>query len=245
MEIGEEEMRISHKHLPSFLNLHRCFITPQARFLLRKWFAFTGLPKSLKKDEFRPKDFNFGSDSDETLEGGRMVVEAEIRSKDAAFSCSMRLKGEDFLVNFDTTALVSGIANGWMCREDLGHGYLSLESYLINERCVVSQGSEGLCVRVLFKELVSMYGGANEKHRAEHLLKTLMLVNDNPTERVSVMGLPTTSKLAMKNKIVFGTGDRWGAPTLTANMGGFVRAVAQSGMSLPTIHHSPPALTGD
>lgn len=68
------------------------------------------------------------------------------------------------------------------------------------------------------------------------------VVNDNPTERV--MGLPTTRKLAMKNKIVFGTGDRWGAPTLTANMG-FVRAVAQSGMSLSTIEHSPRALTGD
>lgn len=68
------------------------------------------------------------------------------------------------------------------------------------------------------------------------------VVNDNPSERV--MSLPTTRKLAMKTKTVFGTGDRWGAPTLTANMA-FVRAVAQSGMSLSTIDHSPRALTGD
>ena len=47
----------------------------------------------------------------------------------------------------------------------------------------------------------------------------------------------------MKNKVVFGTGDHWHAPTLTANMG-FVRAVSQSGMPLLTIKHRPRALIG-
>ncbi|TYG95502.1 hypothetical protein ES288_A11G273000v1 [Gossypium darwinii] len=58
------------------------------------------------------------------------------------------------------------------------------------------------------------------------------------------MGLPTIRKLALKNKIVFGTGDYWRAPTLTANMA-FVRAVSQTGMSLFTIKHSLQALTGN
>ena len=58
------------------------------------------------------------------------------------------------------------------------------------------------------------------------------------------MSLPTTRKLALKNKIVFGTGDHWQAPTLTANMA-FVRAISQTGMSLFTIGHKPRALTGD
>lgn len=197
-----------------------------------------------------------------------VIAEAELGSEDAFSSVlsSMRLKGEDFLVNCDTTALValvSGIANG--CAErilDMSESVLE-EKFKGNTVFVIAQarsevensvlvrmvdvlsGKRGIvCKSVVseFEELVSMYAGPNEKQRAEQLLKRLMVVNDDPTERVT--GLPTTRKLAMKNKIVFGTGDRWGAPTLTANMG-FVRAVAQSGMSLSTVDHSPRALTGD
>lgn len=65
---------------------------------------------------------------------------------------------------------------------------------------------------------------------------------DNPSTRM--MSLATTRKLALKNKVVFGTGDLWHAPTLSANMA-FVRAVSQTGMSLLTIEHRPRALTGD
>ncbi|CAH8258039.1 unnamed protein product [Arabidopsis lyrata] len=192
----------------------------------------------------------------------------ELSQKDVFSSVisSMRLLGEDCLINFDTTALValvSGISNG--CAERIVHTpEIELEEkFKGNTVFVIAQarseiekpglvkmgsvlsGKRGIvCKSVLseFKELVSMYAGPNEKLRAEQLLKSLMVVNDNPSERV--MSLPTTRKLAMKNKTVFGTGDRWGAPTLTANMA-FVRAVAQSGMSLSTNDHSPRALTGD
>ncbi|KAG7589973.1 hypothetical protein ISN44_As07g021900 [Arabidopsis suecica] len=200
-----------------------------------------------------------------------VLVQAEVTelSQKDAFSTvvsSMRLLGEDCLINLDTTALValvSGISNG--CAErivDMPEIELE-EKFKGNTVFVIAQarseiekpglvkmgtvlsGKRGVvCNSVLseFKELVSMYAGSNEKLRAEQLLKSLMVVNDNPSERV--MSLPTTRKLAMKNKTVFGTGDRWGVPTLTANMA-FVRAVAQSGMSLSTIDHSPQALTGD
>lgn len=67
-------------------------------------------------------------------------------------------------------------------------------------------------------------------------------MHDSPSVRM--VGLPTTRKLALKNKVVFGTGDHWRASTLTANMA-FVRAVSQAGMSLCTIEHRPRALTGD
>uniref|UniRef100_A0A1J3G9X3 UPF0415 protein C7orf25-like protein n=1 Tax=Noccaea caerulescens TaxID=107243 RepID=A0A1J3G9X3_NOCCA len=193
---------------------------------------------------------------------------AELSEKDAFSSVisSMRLQGEDCFVNFDTTALVafvSGIANG--CAERLvdmpeieledkfkgntvfviAQARSEIENPVLVKMGTVLSGKRGIvCKSVVseFKELVSMYGGNNEKRRAEQLLDRLMEVSDNPTERV--MGLPTTRKLAMKNKTVFGTGDRWRAPTLTANMA-FVRAVAQSGMSLSTVDHSPRALTGD
>ncbi|CAB4281817.1 unnamed protein product [Prunus armeniaca] len=66
------------------------------------------------------------------------------------------------------------------------------------------------------------------------------VVPNSPSERM--MNLPTTRKLALKNKVIFGTSDYWCAPTVTANMA-FVRAISQTGMSLFTIEHRPRALT--
>ncbi|KAJ0048817.1 hypothetical protein Pint_16608 [Pistacia integerrima] len=120
-----------------------------------------------------------------------------------------------------------------------------LQNPICEELGGVLAGKRGIiCESVLseFKELVLMCGGPNEKLRSNQLLKYFIVVNDSPSERL--MGLPTTRKLALKNKVVFGTGDCCHAPTLTANMA-FVRAVSQTGMSLSTIEHRPRALTGD
>ncbi|XP_031262993.1 uncharacterized protein LOC116121185, partial [Pistacia vera] len=184
--------------------------------------------------------------------------------------CSMgepdHLLSEGDLVNFDTTALialVSGISNG--CAEKLlatseielrqrfkgnvqfviAQAMSELQNPICEELGGVLAGKRGIiCESVLseFKELVLMCGGPNEKLRSNQLLKYFIVVNDSPSERL--MWLPTTRKLALKNKVVFGTGDCWHAPTLTANMA-FVRAVSQTGMSLSTIEHRPRALTGD
>ncbi|KAF5730400.1 UPF0415 protein C7orf25 isoform X2 [Tripterygium wilfordii] len=101
-----------------------------------------------------------------------------------------------------------------------------------------------ICESVLseFKELLSMCGGPNEKLRANYLLQQIIILPDAPSERI--IGLRTTRKLALKNKIVYGTADYWYAPTLTANRA-FVRTISQTGMSLYTIEHRPRALTGD
>ncbi|XP_052182570.1 uncharacterized protein LOC127795137 isoform X2 [Diospyros lotus] len=170
------------------------------------------------------------------------------------------------LINFDTTALIaliSGISSSGTDKilakpeSELRQRFKGNYEFVIAQ--VVSEiqnpihmeldgilsGKRGMICRSVyseFKELVSMCGGPNEKSRADHLLNHLMVVPDCPSERM--MSLPTTRKLALKNKIVFGTGDYWRAPTLTANMG-FVRAVSQTGMSLFTIGHRPRALTGD
>ncbi|KAL5854914.1 hypothetical protein ACOSQ4_004716 [Xanthoceras sorbifolium] len=172
----------------------------------------------------------------------------------------------DDLINFDTTALialVSGISNG--CADKLlaspelklrqrfkgnvqfviAQAMSEIQNPIHEEFSGVIAGKRGIiCESVLseFKELMAMCGGPNEKLRAGRLLKHFMVVHDSPSERM--MGLPTTRKLAWKNKVVFGTGDRWHASTLTANMA-FVRAVSQTGMSLSTIEHRPRALTGD
>ncbi|XP_022965050.1 uncharacterized protein LOC111465028 isoform X2 [Cucurbita maxima] len=170
------------------------------------------------------------------------------------------------LINFDTTALialVSGISNGCVAKllatpeDELKQKYKSnydfvidqvmseiqkpilveLSSFLSGKRGIICQS-----VHSEFKELVTMCGGPYEKSRANYLLKHIMVVPDMASKRM--MCLPTTRKLALKNKIVFGTGDYWNAPTLTANMS-FVRAVSQTGMSLLTLEHRPRALTGD
>ncbi|XP_076925160.1 uncharacterized protein LOC143587879 [Bidens hawaiensis] len=170
------------------------------------------------------------------------------------------------IINFDTTALVatvSGISNGGTQKLlDTPDGELKARfkgntEFVINQvlseienpihvdilkaisgrKCVMC---ESVCAE--FKELVLMCGGVNEKLRAEQLIKVVVVVPDCPSGRM--MSLPTTRKLGLKNKIVFGTGDYWRAPTLTANMG-FVRAVSQTGMSLFTFEHRPRALTGD
>ncbi|KAL1319071.1 hypothetical protein HN51_071361 [Arachis hypogaea] len=176
------------------------------------------------------------------------------------------LSCEGNLVNFDTTALiafVSGISNGgtkkllatpeFELRQRfkgnydfvLGQVMSELESPIHVQFGKILYGKTGIIcqsVNTEFKELVLMCGGPNEKLRAEKLINCVRVVPDTPSERM--MSLPTTRKLALKNKIVFGTGDHWHAPTLTANMA-FVRAVSQTGMSLYTIEHRPRALTGD
>ncbi|KAM0021046.1 hypothetical protein Hdeb2414_s0024g00646251 [Helianthus debilis subsp. tardiflorus] len=175
-------------------------------------------------------------------------------------------KTDGDMINFDTTALiaiVSGISNGGTQKlldtpdDELQTRFKGNTKFVINQvlseiekpihtdiskiikgrKCVMC---ESVCSE--FKELVKMCGGVNEKLRAEQLLTVVVVVPDCPSGRM--MSLPTTRKLGLKNKIVFGTGDYWHAPTLTANMG-FVRAVLQTGMSLFTFEHRPRALTGD
>ncbi|XP_072963040.1 uncharacterized protein [Typha angustifolia] len=179
----------------------------------------------------------------------------------------MRPSGLDAveLINFDTTALiamVSGISNGGAehllkAPEDemrarfksnyefvVAQAMSELQYPILAELENVIAGKKGIVcqsVYLEFQELVVMCGGPNEKMRASQLVKWLLVVPDTPSTRL--MDLPTTRKLALKNKIVFGTGDHWHAPTLTANMG-FVRAISQTGMSLLTIEHRPHALTG-
>ncbi|KAI7985048.1 hypothetical protein LOK49_LG14G00006 [Camellia lanceoleosa] len=190
----------------------------------------------------------------------------DVNVNDAEFAPQKDLSLQADLINFDTTALIaliSGISNGSThnilakSESELRKRFKSNYEFVIAQVMseiqnpihvelggVLSRKRGMICESVCseFKELVSMCGGANEKSRADHLLKCLMVVGDSPSARM--MSLPTTRKLAYKNKVVFGTGDQWRAPTLTANMA-FVRAISQTGMSLFTIEHRPRALTGE
>lgn len=187
-------------------------------------------------------------------------------SQHAECSTAGELSYGDDLINFDTTALiaiVSGISNGSSGKilatpeSDLEKRFKSNSKFLISqehaeiERPIHSELHGILCgkraivcetVYSEFMEVVSMCGGPNERSRADILIKHLRIVPDSPSLRMR--SLPTTRKLALKNKVIFGTGDYWSAPTLTANMG-FVRAIAQTGMPLLFFEHRPRALVGE
>jgi hypothetical protein len=92
-----------------------------------------------------------------------------------------------------------------------------------------------------FRSIVLANGGTCENQRAEGLLGCLKVVPTMASVRVNALG--ETGKIKPRHKLVFGTGDFWQAPTLTANMG-FVRAVHQTGMALAIIQHRPCALMG-
>ncbi|XP_075661575.1 uncharacterized protein LOC142631313 [Castanea sativa] len=209
-----------------------------------------------------PKLSELAADTFCSLISGLRIFPSHVKKK-------LEMKGllaEGDLVNYDTTALialVSGISNG--CTQKLlatpeselrqrfkgnyafviGQVMSEIQNPIHVELGSIISGKRGIIcesVHSEFKELVLMCGGPNEKFRADQLLKHLTVVADSPSQRV--MGLPTTRRLALKNKVVFGTGDYWHAPTVTANMA-FVRAISQTGMSLFTIEHRPRALTGD
>lgn len=170
------------------------------------------------------------------------------------------------LINLDTTALValvSGLSNGSAKKlvatseQDMNKRFKNtanfmreqakseLEHPLLEDVISVLEGKKAVICDYAyeeFKNLISMCSGPNEKRRAECLLKRILVLPNEPSIRVT--GLPDTGKIKLKNKLIFGTGDHWQAPTLTANMG-FVRAVMQTGMSLLVLEHRPRALIGD
>ncbi|GKA90583.1 UPF0415 protein [Tanacetum coccineum] len=138
--------------------------------------------------------------------------------------------------SFALIAIVSGISNGNTQK------LLATPEDELKMR--FKRGTESVISQVVseIENPIHMSIGVNEKLRADQLLQRMVVVPDSPSTRT--MSLPTTRKLTLKNKIVFGTGDYWHAPTLTNNMG-FVRAVLHMGMSLFTFEHRSRILTGD
>ncbi|KAK8356197.1 hypothetical protein V6Z11_A05G340900 [Gossypium hirsutum] len=219
---------------------------------------------AIKKTHLKPRNVN------PNLGSSNSFSALLSQMKKVEFTKMEDFSHDDDFINFDTTliAIVSGISNG--CTEELlnkpevelRHRFKGNYDFAMSELqypihanfSAAISGKKGIIYESVlskFKELVLMCEGANEKHRADQLLKCLIVrsaycwkITGNSALFCEISCLPTTRKLALKNKIVFGIGDYWRAATLTANMA-FVRAVAQTEMSLFTIKHSPLALTGN
>jgi hypothetical protein len=169
------------------------------------------------------------------------------------------------LVNLDTTALVALVSELTNCgaralkqmtSEEREKQFPSMAKFVVDqaqselERPLLPEFQEILLHRLPiiseyvldeFRSIVLANGGTCENQRAEELLGCLKVVPTMASVRVNALG--ETGKIKPRHKLVFGTGDFWQAPTLTANMG-FVRAVHQTGMALAIIQHRPCALMG-
>lgn len=111
----------------------------------------------------------------------------------------------------------------------------ALNEVLANKRLVACQTAV-----VAFQNIVATIGGVEETKRTQELLERVQVVDDEPSERC--LALRKSSKINRRALIIFGTGDKRKAVTVTANSG-FIRAAAQSGVKLTTYEHQARALT--
>ncbi|XP_062578859.1 UPF0415 protein C7orf25 homolog [Saccostrea cucullata] len=91
-----------------------------------------------------------------------------------------------------------------------------------------------------FQSILDTLGGQKEKERAKELLSQVTVVNDDPSERTVEM--PYSLKIKERSKVIFGTGDKLQAVTVTANSS-FVRAAQHQGVAYAVYLHPSRALT--
>ncbi|KAG7468821.1 hypothetical protein JOB18_015491 [Solea senegalensis] len=91
-----------------------------------------------------------------------------------------------------------------------------------------------------FQLILDTLGGPGEKERAQKLLSSLHIVEDQVSERT--VRLTPSAKINKRSLAIFGTGDSLKAVTMTANSR-FVRAAANQGVRYSVFIHQPRALT--
>lgn len=89
----------------------------------------------------------------------------------------------------------------------------------------------------IFKNILDVLGGKEEKERGEKILKRLIIVDDKPTNKLKVLG-----KVKERSLAIFGTGEYLEAVTVTANHA-FVRAAMNQGIYFSVFLHESRALT--
>jgi len=83
--------------------------------------------------------------------------------------------------------------------------------------------------------------GPSERARAARLMGRVDVVPDNPSAKA--IGLTETKKVGANDKIIFGTGDTMGVPTMTSDAK-FLRGASAQGVEFDSILHNPVPLTG-
>jgi hypothetical protein len=133
------------------------------------------------------------------------------------------------LVNIDTVTAVTFVTEGSSVRQNL-RNFVQGKQMLMAQTAVDE-----------FQNIVQGSGGPKEQARAAAFLQRVMPVSDQPSLRAQQ--LRPTRGIGLADIIILGTGDTWGAVTLTADATA-VRAAAAQGVPFQVQLHSPASLTG-
>ncbi|XP_061185667.1 UPF0415 protein C7orf25 homolog [Saccostrea echinata] len=184
---------------------------------------------------------------------------SEMNLIDSLISCLPRFdclthcaKGNDSeKVNLDITTLitlVSSVTHGG-CQFEFPEKILAQqateerqEPVLPKLRTFLQGKTMYVCRTALedFQSILDTLGGQKEKERAKELLSRVTIVDDDPSDRTTQM--PYSLKIKERSKVIFGTGDKLQAVTVTANSS-FVRAAQHQGVSYAVHLHPSRALT--
>ncbi|MFD1261759.1 DUF1308 domain-containing protein [Entomomonas asaccharolytica] len=137
--------------------------------------------------------------------------------------------GEPELVNIDT-----GTANAFVSQDSpVRH---QLKAQVEGKEMVMTETAKGE-----FENIVSKVGGPLEQERARNFMDRVTVIPDDPSERS--LRLITTKSVGDNDKIIFGTGDKVGATTMTSDAK-FVRGASSQGVDFDVIVHDPVPLKG-
>ncbi|XP_056007687.1 UPF0415 protein C7orf25 homolog isoform X4 [Ostrea edulis] len=154
-------------------------------------------------------------------------------------------------VNLDITTLITLVSSVTHdgCHFEFSEKILALQAAEERQEPVLPKLKKFLQGKVMyvcrtaledFRSILDTLGGLKEKERAEKLLSQVTIVDDDPSDRT--MEMPYSLRIKERSKIIFGTGDKLRAVTVTANSS-FVRAAQHQGVSYAVYLHPSRALT--
>lgn len=139
-------------------------------------------------------------------------------------------------INLDTSTAINAIAlttgsNFRYSKEDI-----QLLKLLKTQQMVMCETALGE-----FRNILQRNGGKKEKERGIQLEKRMIIVPDDPSDRA--LNLRETRQLGKNNIIIFGTGDKLGIITMTADQKA-IRAASGQGVNFEVDTHPPCRLQG-
>jgi hypothetical protein len=131
-------------------------------------------------------------------------------------------------VNIDTGSAIAFVSQHSLMRHQL-------RAHVAGKQMVMTQTAAAE-----FAGLLRVAGSA-EVARAQRFMRRVEIIPDNPSVRA--MALRETRRVGAADKVIFGTGDQLGIPTMTSDAK-FVRGAAAQGVDFIVILHDPVPLRG-
>ncbi len=154
------------------------------------------------------------------------VVASETRAVAMAGTTSALAPQER--VNIDTGSAAAFVSQHSLMRH-------RLKAHVTGKQMVMTQTAAAE-----FAGLLSVAGPA-EAARAQRFMRRVEIIPDHPSVRA--MALRETRRVGAADKVIFGTGDQLGIPTMTSDTK-FVRGARAQGVDFVVILHDPVPLRG-